>query len=213
MNFDKKCNLLIVGDATVGKTCILRRFAQDKFTSNYISTVGIDFFTKDVLLDDKKIHIKIWDTAGQERYRSLTQGFFRKAEGIIIVYDITNEKSFNNLKFWIESIESNTSSQSSKIPAIIVGNKIDILERKVDKISAENLAKDKNYKYFEVSAKSGINIDESIKFLIKKVIEEQNGNEEKNKNENKKEAKNIELKKDDNNNDKIAQIKKCCNIK
>ena len=212
MNFDKKCNLLIIGDATVGKTCILRRFAQDKFTSNYISTVGIDFFTKDVILDDKKIHIKIWDTAGQERYRSLTQGFFRKAEGIIIVYDITNGKSFNNLKFWIESIENNINSQSSKIPAIIVGNKIDILERKVDKVSAENFAKDKNYKYFEVSAKSGINIDESIKYLIKKVLEEQNENEEKN--DKKKEVKNIEIKNNDNNNnDKIAQIKKCCNIK
>jgi len=212
MNFDKKCNLLIIGDATVGKTCILRRFAQDKFTSNYISTVGIDFFTKDVILDDKKIHIKIWDTAGQERYRSLTQGFFRKAEGIIIVYDITNEKSFNNLKFWIESIENNINSQSPKIPAIIVGNKIDILERKVDKVSAENFAKDKNYKYFEVSAKSGINIDESIKYLIKNVLEEQNENEEKN--DKKKEVKNIEIKNNDNNNnDKIAQIKKCCNIK
>ena len=212
MNFDKKCNLLIIGDATVGKTCILRRFAQDKFTSNYISTVGIDFFTKDVILDDKKIHIKIWDTAGQERYRSLTQGFFRKAEGIIIVYDITNEKSFNNLKFWIESIENNTNSQSSKIPSIIVGNKIDILERKVDKVSAENFAKDKNYKYFEVSAKSGINIDESIKYLIKNVLEEQNENEEKN--DKKKEVKNIEIKNNDNNNnDKIAPIKKCCNIK
>ena len=212
MNFDKKCNLLIIGDATVGKTCILRRFAQDKFTSNYISTVGIDFFTKDVILDDKKIHIKIWDTAGQERYRSLTQGFFRKAEGIIIVYDITNEKSFNNLKFWIESIENNINSQSPKIPAIIVGNKIDILERKVDKVSAENFAKDKNYKYFEVSAKSGINIDESIKYLIKNVLEEQNENEEKN--DKKKEVKNIEIKNNDNNNnDKIAPIKKCCNIK
>ena len=132
MNFDKKCNLLIIGDATVGKTCILWRFAHDKFTSNYISTV---FFTKDVILDDKKIHIKIWDTAGQEKYRSLTQGFFRKAEGIII-FDITNESTFNNLKFWIDSIKSNTNSQNSKIPAIIIGNKIDILERKVEKISA-----------------------------------------------------------------------------
>ena len=211
MNFDKKCNLLIIGDATVGKTCILRRFAHDKFTSNYISTVGIDFFTKDVILNDKKIHIKIWDTAGQERYRSLTQGFFRKAEGIIIVYDITNESSFNNLKFWIDSIESNTNSQNSKIPAIIIGNKIDILERKVDKVSAENFAKDKNYKYFEVSAKTGINIDESIKFLIKKVLKE--GNENEKKKEDKKDTKNIEIKKNDNNNDKTAQIKKCCNIK
>ena len=211
MNFDKKCNLLIIGDATVGKTCILRRFAHDKFTSNYISTVGIDFFTKDVILDDKKIHIKIWDTAGQERYRSLTQGFFRKAEGIIIVYDITNESSFNNLKFWIDSIESNTNSQNSKIPAIIIGNKIDILERKVDKVSAENFAKNKNYKYFEVSAKTGIYIDESIKFLIKKVLKE--GNENEKKKEDKKDTKNIEIKKNDNNNDKTAQIKKCCNIK
>ena len=206
MNYDKKCQLLVVGNSAVGKSSILRRFTQDKFNPNYFATVGIDFFTKDVILDDKVIHIKIWDTAGQERYKSLTQGFFRNAQGIIIVYDITNQTSFDDLKYWIQSIENNTNLQNKIIPAIIIGNKIDILEREVDNISAENFAKEIKYKYFEVSAKSGQGVDEAIKYLIKKVIEVID-KENKDENINKSIKINSE---DENNKDKLKKDK-CCN--
>ena len=206
MNYDKKCQLLVVGNSAVGKSSILRRFTQDKFNPNYFATVGIDFFTKDVILDDKVIHIKIWDTAGQERYKSLTQGFFRNAQGIIIVYDITNETSFDDLKYWIESIENNINLQNKIIPAIIIGNKIDILEREVDNISAENFAKEIKYKYFEVSAKSGKGVDEAIKYLIKKVIEVID-KENKDENINKSIKINSE---DEKNKDKLKKDK-CCN--
>ena len=178
MKYDKKCQLLIVGNSAVGKSSILRRFAQDKFNPNYFATIGVDFFTKDVILDQKKIHIKMWDTAGQERYKALTQGFFRNAQGIMIVYDIKNKESFNDLKYWIQSIENNINIQNKNIPAIIIGNKIDLNDREVDKNEAEQFAKSKNYKYFEVSAKSGQGIDESIKYLIQKVIEVNDKNEE-----------------------------------
>ena len=178
MKYDKKCQLLIVGNSAVGKSSILRRFAQDKFNSNYFATIGIDFFTKDVILDNKIIHIKLWDTAGQERYKALTLGFFRNAQGIMIVYDIKNKESFNDLKYWIQSIENNINIQNKNIPAIIIGNKIDLNDREVDKNEAEQFAKSKNYKYFEVSAKSGQGIDESIKYLIQKVIEVNDKNEE-----------------------------------
>ena len=206
MNYDKKCQLLVVGNSAVGKSSILRRFTQDKFNPNYFATVGIDFFTKDVILDDKVIHIKIWDTAGQERYKSLTQGFFRNAQGIIIVYDITNQTSFDDLKYWIQSIENNTNLQNKIIPAIIIGNKIDILEREVDNISAENFAKEIKYKYFEVSAKSGQGVDEAIKYLIKKVIEVID-KENKDENINKSIKINSE---DEKNKDKLKKDK-CCN--
>ena len=206
MNYDKKCQLLVVGNSAVGKSSILRRFTQDKFNPNYFATVGIDFFTKDVKLDDKVIHIKIWDTAGQERYKSLTQGFFRNAQGIIIVYDITNQTSFDDLKYWIQSIENNINLQNKIIPAIIIGNKIDILEREVDNISAENFAKEIKYKYFEVSAKSGKGVDEAIKYLIKKVIEVID-KENKDENINKSIKINSE---DEKNKDKLKKDK-CCN--
>ena len=206
MNYDKKCQLLVVGNSAVGKSSILRRFTQDKFNPNYFATVGIDFFTKDVILDDKVIHIKIWDTAGQERYKSLTQGFFRNAQGIIIVYDITNQTSFDDLKYWIQSIENNINLQNKIIPAIIIGNKIDILEREVDNISAENFAKEIKYKYFEVSAKSGKGVDEAIKYLIKKVIEVID-KENKDENINKSIKINSE---DEKNKDKLKKDK-CCN--
>ena len=206
MKYDKKCQLLIIGNSAVGKSSILRRFAQDKFNANYFATIGIDFFTKDVILDNERIHIKMWDTAGQERYKALTQGFFRNAQGLMIVYDVKNKESFDDLKYWIQSIENNINIQNKNIPAIIIGNKIDLNEREVDKNEAEQFAKSKDYKYFEVSAKSGQGIDESIKYLIKKVIEVVDKNEEQKK-------KSIVINnEDENNTDKSKKIN-CCDKK
>ena len=206
MKYDKKCQLLIIGNSAVGKSSILRRFAQDKFNANYFATIGIDFFTKDVILDNERIHIKMWDTAGQERYKALTQGFFRNAQGLMIVYDVKNKESFDDLKYWIQSIENNINIQNKNIPAIIIGNKIDLNEREVDKNEAEQFAKSKDYKYFEVSAKSGQGIDESIKYLIKKVIEVVDKNEEQKK-------KCIVINnEDENNKDKSKKIN-CCDKK
>ena len=170
MSFDTKCQLLIIGDGSVGKTSILRRFIQNTFSSNYISTMGIDFYTKDIILDQKKIHLKIWDTAGQERYRSLTRGFFKNGQGILIVYAINNKESFNGLNYWIDSIKNNSNLDNKNLPAIILGNKIDLQHREVSKEDAENFAKINNYDYYEVSAKTGEGIDESIKILIQKVM-------------------------------------------
>ena len=99
MNYDEKCQLLIIGDSTVGKTSILSRYTEGSFSPNYLATVGIDFFTKDEVFNGKIVRIKIWDTAGQERYKALTQGFFRNAHGILIVYDVTNAETFDNLKY------------------------------------------------------------------------------------------------------------------
>ena len=206
MKYDKKCQLLIIGDSTVGKTSILRRFAQDQFNANYLATIGVDFFTKDIILNEKRIHVKMWDTAGQERYKALTQGFFRNAQGIMIVYDISSKISFNNLKYWIESIENNVKMENKNIPSIIIGNKVDILEREVDIIEGENFAKNKNINYFEVSAKTGQGINEAIKFLIQKVIDINDNNE--------KEDENIKIKGDDGDNkDKMKKFKNCCNKK
>ena len=104
MNYDEKCQLLIIGDSTVGKTSILSRYTEGSFSPNYLATVGIDFFTKDEVFNGKIVRIKIWDTAGQERYQSISKGLFQKVQGIIIVYDITNYSSFENISNWLNSI-------------------------------------------------------------------------------------------------------------
>ena len=144
MNYDIKCQLLIIGDSTVGKTSILSRYANGTFNSSYLATVGLDNFTKDELIDNKMVRIKIWDTAGQERYKSLTKGFFRNAQGIMIVYDVTNSETFENLKYWIQSIKTQMESEIDKIPVIIIGNKVDSEEREIKIEEAQLFSKNQN---------------------------------------------------------------------
>jgi len=178
MNYDKKVQLLIIGDSTVGKTSILSRYTNGDFNPHYLATVGLDFFKKDEVFNGKTIRIKIWDTAGQERYKSLTQGYFRNAEGIMIVYDVSNLVSFENLKYWIQSIKTHIDIDKGEVPAIIIGNKIDIFEREVKKEDAEAFAKEEGFKYFETSAKSGKGVNECIKYLVKTILRNWNDKEE-----------------------------------
>ena len=151
MNYDEKCQLLIIGDSTVGKTSILSRFANGTFNSNYLATVGLDNFTKDETIDNKTVRIKIWDTAGQERYKALTKGFFRNAQGIMIVYDVTNAETFENLQIWIKSIKDHMGPDTENIPSIIIGNKVDSEEREVKFEEAELFSKGYNYPYFDTN--------------------------------------------------------------
>ena len=170
MNYDEKCQLLIIGDSTVGKTSFLFRYTEDKFSAQHLATVGIDFFTKDELFNNKVVRIKVWDTAGQERYKSLTNAFFRNAQGIILVYDVNNLESFENLKYWLQSINLNL-GENSEIKKIIIGNKID-LSREVSKEEAEKFASENNVVYFETSAKDNKGIPESIRYLVGEVLKD-----------------------------------------
>ena len=166
---DSRIQLLIIGPSEVGKTSILYRYANSQFSSFYLATVGIDYFTKDDIIDGKNIKVKIWDTAGQERYKSLTQAFFRNAQGIIVTFDLSNKDSFDNLKYWIQSLKANL-GEDSPIKKIIIGNKLD-LEREIDKETAQKFANENKIDYFEGSAKENININESITYLIRKILE------------------------------------------
>ena len=201
MNYDQKCQFIIIGDATVGKTSILNRFSDGTFNSNYLATVGLENITKDEIIDDKTIRIKIWDTAGQERYQSLAKSFYRNAEGVILVYDVTNLKTYENLKFWLQSIKNNMVADMGEIPIIIIGNKIDCDEREVKREEAEKFWKGQGYPYFETSAKTGENIDMTIKFLVKKVINIKEGKKDD-------EAENIKLEKNEENKNN-EEAKKC----
>ena len=170
MSYDGKCQLLIIGDSTVGKTSILGRYANGIFNANYLATIGLDNFTKDEIIDNKTIRIKIWDTAGQEKYQSLTKGFFRNAQGIMVVFDVTNSETYKDIKYWTQSIKAHMSSDIDEISVIIIGNKIDSNEREVKRGEAEIYCQELGYPYFETSAKTGENVDETIKYLVKQVI-------------------------------------------
>ena len=166
-DYDYKCKLLIIGDSEVGKTSVLSRYTKDIFNLNYLATAGIEFFTKDDNIDNKIVRIELWDTAGQEKFHSLTAAFFRNAEGIIVMFDVTNSISFENIRNWTESIKTHMSSEIDNIPVIIVGNKIDLNEREIKTQEANQYCNELGYKYFETSAKTGENVNQTIKYLVK----------------------------------------------
>ena len=169
--------ILLIGDSSVGKSSILLKYIEDKFSENYVSTIGIEYKIKTLIINGKKVLLRIWDTSGQERYRSITQNFYRNANGILFIFDITNRESFENIKNWI--IDSD--SADNEVIKVLVGNKIDIDEnRKIDNDIVKKYAEKKGMKYFETSAKEGINIDivfRKIAELILSKSEEEGQNE------------------------------------
>lgn len=117
---------MLIGDTGVGKSCLLLRFADDTFTENYISTIGVDFRFRTVKLDKRVIKLQIWDTAGQERFRTITSAYYRGADGIIMVYDVTNQESFNHINEWFIEVNRYAAENTCKL---IVGNKVDLPNR------------------------------------------------------------------------------------
>ncbi|XP_023662060.1 ras-related protein Rab-13 isoform X2 [Paramormyrops kingsleyae] len=129
---------------------------------------GIDFKVKTIDVEGKKVKLQIWDTAGQERFKTITTAYYRGAMGIILVYDITDEKSFENIQNWMKSIKENA---SSGVNQMLLGNKCDIeAKRKVSKEAGEKLAKDHGIRFFETSAKSSINVEESFIGLARDIL-------------------------------------------
>uniref|UniRef100_A0A915EBF6 Ras-related protein Rab-3 n=1 Tax=Ditylenchus dipsaci TaxID=166011 RepID=A0A915EBF6_9BILA len=150
-NFDYMFKLLIIGNSSVGKTSFLFRYCDDSFTSAFVSTVGIDF--------------KIWDTAGQERYRTITTAYYRGAMGFILMYDVTNEESFNSVQDWCTQIKT-YSWENAQV--VLVGNKCDMDdERVVSYERGRQLADQLSLEYFEASAKENIN----VKAVFEKLVE------------------------------------------
>ncbi len=163
--------LMLLGDTSVGKTSFILRFCDDKFEEESLTTIGIDQKNKYVKVDDKKIELHIWDTAGQERFKSLAKNLFKGADGIILMYDMSNLDSFKAIKKWINDIKE--SIDITKVGIIIVGNKCDLPEDeiKVDKETKDYFEKEQKMKIIEASAKNSKNVNDSFLIIIKKMIE------------------------------------------
>ena len=148
--------ILLVGDSAVGKTTLLIKYIEDKFSDTHITTIGVEYKDKVITINGRKVNLQIWDTSGQERYQAITKNFYRNADGIIFVFDVTKEESFKHLKDWLNSSQD----CDKEFKRIIVGNKIDLEEKRViDKDRIDHFAEKENIQCFETSAKNGANVD------------------------------------------------------
>ena len=172
-HYDDLFKLVIIGDSGVGKSCILLRFADDTFTENYYSTIGVDFRFKCVDIGERKFKMQIWDTAGQERFKTVKSAYYRGADGIIIVFDQTDKESYNNIQHWIEDISRYSTDEPAKI---IIANKNDMAEEKkiVKNEDINELEKKTGLEVIKTSAKTGDNVEYAFKKLAQQLILERN---------------------------------------
>lgn len=174
--------ILTIGESGVGKTCILRRFVDKKFVKSHLATIGIDYKATNVSLGDKTVKIKIWDTAGQERFRNITQQYYKGADGIVLVFDVTEMSSFDKINYWMRQITTNT--QLDKVSLVLLGNKVDIEPRVVTSEMGEKLSKEIGVKYFETSAMTNQNIEEAFHYISKEIMTKKEANVNLNTNAN-----------------------------
>ncbi|ORY20675.1 ras family-domain-containing protein [Naematelia encephala] len=166
-HYDFLIKLLLIGDSGVGKSCLLLRFCDDSWTPSFITTIGIDFKIRTIELDGKRIKLQIWDTAGQERFRTITTAYYRGAMGILLVYDVTDEKSFNNIRTWHSNIEQHASAGVNKI---LIGNKCDWDEKRAVSLEqGKQLADEFGLRFLETSAKANEGVEEAFFTLARDI--------------------------------------------
>jgi Ras-related protein Rab-5C len=170
--------IVLLGDSSVGKSSIVNRYIKRKFSNKYITTIGASFYSKNIhLKNNKLIKIQIWDTGGSERFKSISNIYYRNADGALLIYDVTNENSLLNLNFWIQELKNNVND----LVIGIVGNKIDVNEnlKNVSFVKCLDFAK-KNGIFIckEISAKSGFGVDDVFYIFAEKIYENKIKNEE-----------------------------------
>lgn len=158
--------IVVVGEASVGKTSIIVRFCKGFFNPEYISTIGVNFFVQDVELGDRVLRLQIWDTAGQEQFGPLRRRYYVGAKGAVLVYDKSNSNSYRRLDYWIDEIRES----AGKVPIILVGNKAD-LEEAVGYEFGRQLAYTHKLSFIEASAKTGMNVDRIFTFIAPQIID------------------------------------------
>ena len=168
---DYSLKLLLLGDSSVGKSNFILRLIKDKFSPSHVSSSGMELNTTEILLDKYKIKVQLWDTAGQEKYRAITKCLFTKVQGILPLYDITNEDSFKNLKDWVKMIKE----ECYNIQLLMIGNKNDLEDDRVISMEeATEYAKNQKMAYIETSSKTGENVNKAIETICKKILKNNN---------------------------------------
>jgi Ras-related protein Rab-8A len=166
-------SFILIGDSTVGKTCFLTRYFKNSFNEIFVSTMGIDKEIKFVRIGDDSYKMTLWDTTGQERFKSLPKKYYQNADGVLLLFDVTAEDTFNNVSNWMQDVKDNSSKtisnengKESDIALYLIGNKIDLPNRQVTKEQAQEQAKSLGMKYFEVSCKMNINVPEVMNRMV-----------------------------------------------
>jgi len=166
-SYDALFKLVLIGDSGVGKSCLLLRFADDAFTESYITTIGVDFRFRTVQVGSLLVKLQIWDTAGQERFRTITSAYYRGADGIITVYDVTNQESFDHVQDWLHEVEKYASPGTVKL---LVGNKCDREDKVVSTETGEAFANNLNLPFLETSAKTSENVEAAFLAMASELI-------------------------------------------
>ena len=165
---ENQIKIMILGNSSVGKTSFIIKCTEDCFQEVYLSTIGIDYKEKEVIIEGKKYKILLYDTTGQERFKSLAINLIKDADGVMLMYDITNRESFNSIIDWIKNIEER---KGENFPTIILGNKVDNEDiRKVSKEEGEKVAEGNDISFFEISNKTGVNVNEALLAFIKEIL-------------------------------------------
>jgi len=164
--------VIILGDSGVGKTSLMNQFVNKKFSSQYKATIGADFLTKEVMVDDRLVTMQIWDTAGQERFQSLGVAFYRGADCCVLVYDVTMNNTFKTLENWRDEFLIQASPRDPEnFPFVVIGNKVDLESRVVTSKRAQGWCNSKNdIPYFECSAKENINVEQAFQTVAKQAL-------------------------------------------
>ena len=173
MNGQGALSFILIGDSTVGKTCFLNRYFKNQFTETFLSTIGIDKEMKYVKVGNDSYKLTVWDTAGQERFRCLPKKYYQNADGVLLLFDVTNEETFTSVSNWMKDVKdnsnktiSNDANKESEISLYLIGNKIDKPDRVISREKAEEMARSLGMKYFEVSCKINMNIPEVMARMI-----------------------------------------------
>ncbi|CAK60274.1 unnamed protein product (macronuclear) [Paramecium tetraurelia] len=167
-NYHYLFKFIIVGESTVGKSCLLLQYTEGRFRVGYDTTIGVEYGSKEFIYDDKLIKLQLWDTAGQESFRSITRAYYRGSIGCFLVYDISRRITFDRIQTWVKDVQQDTNNQ---IEYFLVGNKCDLKDRKVSYDEGRQLSIQLGCEFQETSAKTGENVEFIFETLTKKIYE------------------------------------------
>ena len=201
---EERINIMTLGNSTVGKSSFIVRFTENQFQETYLATVGIDFKVKTVTIKEKNYKLFFYDTTGQEKYKSISLNIIKNAHGIILMYDVTNRASFESIPDWIKSVKD---AKGENFPMIILGNKMDMENKRIVKEEeGKQIADEYNINFFETSNLNGINVQEAGLGIVKKILDKR----EKENTDNTDYNSNSTSKLSSRRNTKVENKKKCC---